>query len=69
MQQRPRRTGPLDNDHRLIPRQFFILGGTYDDDNLVVADAATAMRIRGPLARQLHGVADGTTIRLTTAPA
>lgn len=62
------RHGPLDYDQRLIPRQFFVLGGTYDDDNLVAADAATAMRIRGPLARQLHGLADGTTIRLTTGP-
>ncbi|MFI5530346.1 hypothetical protein ACIA8O_17575 [Kitasatospora sp. NPDC051853] len=49
---------------RLIPRQFFVMGGTYAFDNLSVEDAALAMRIRGPVAQQVHGAPDGTTVRL-----
>jgi hypothetical protein len=59
------RHGPLDYDERLLPRQLFVLGGTYDDENLKVAEAAAAMRIRGPLAQQLSGLADGTRIHLS----
>ncbi|MEV8442645.1 SMI1/KNR4 family protein [Actinosynnema sp. NPDC051121] len=56
--------GPLGHDDRLLPRTLFVLGGEYTDDNLVVCDAVTAMRVRGPVARQVHGLRDGTTIRL-----
>jgi hypothetical protein len=60
------RHGPLGYDERLVPRQFFVLGGTFDDDNLKVVDAATAMRIRGPVAQQITALPDGTQVRLST---
>jgi hypothetical protein len=56
------RHGPLDHDQRLLPRRLFVLGGTFDDENLVVRDAVTAMRSRGPIARQLHDAPDGATV-------
>jgi hypothetical protein len=56
--------GPLEPDQRLIPLNFFIGGGSYDFDNLVVRDAATAMRIRGPIAQQVHDLPDGATLRI-----
>lgn len=58
------RFGALGHDERLIPRQFFVLGGSYRFDNLRVEDATTAMRIRGPIARQVHELPDGAAIRL-----
>lgn len=51
--------GPLGHHERLVPRRAFVLGGAYVVDNLRAADAAEAMRIRGPLARQLHRAQDG----------
>ena len=56
--------GPLDLGARLLPRRPFVLGGAYDLDNLEAVDAAEAMRIRGPVARQLHAAADGTRVVL-----
>ncbi|MFJ8043909.1 SMI1/KNR4 family protein [Kitasatospora sp. NPDC096147] len=58
--------GALEPNERLIPLQFFVMGGTYEFDNLVVKDAAVAMRIRGPVAQKVHGAPDGATIRLAT---
>ncbi len=57
--------GPLEPDQRLIPRQFFVTGGSYDFDNLKVVDAVTAMRIRGPIARQVHDLPDGAQLRIS----
>lgn len=59
--------GPLPSRDRLLPRTPFVGGGDYDVTNLVAIDGARAMRIRGPLARQLHDAPDGTavTFRLT----
>lgn len=54
--------GPLEHHERLLPRQFFVLGGSFDLDNLMVKDSAEAMRIRGPIAAKLHGVPEGSTI-------
>ncbi|MEV7215025.1 SMI1/KNR4 family protein [Kitasatospora cineracea] len=60
--------GPLPVDRRLIPRQPFALGGGRTHDNLRPEDAATAMRLRGPLAhaarathaaRAAHGLPGG----------
>jgi hypothetical protein len=50
----------------LIPLRFFELGGEVAFDNLVVKDAAEAMRIRGPIAVQIHDLPPGTEIRLIT---
>ena len=44
----------------------FVGGGRYDLDNFVAYDAVTAMRIRGPIAQQVHDLPDGATIRLRT---
>jgi hypothetical protein len=57
--------GPLDHGQRLVPYRFFVLGGRYELPNLVAKDAATCMRIRGPIASQIHDLPDGTEIRLT----
>lgn len=59
-----REHGALDPAERLVPLRYFVGGGGYEFDNFAVKDAVTAMRIRGPLAQQVHGVPDGTTIRL-----
>lgn len=56
--------GPLEADQRLLPLRFFVTGGGYDFDNLVVQEAAQAMRIRGPIAQQVHDLPDGAHIRL-----
>ncbi|MBB5159679.1 hypothetical protein BJ970_007278 [Saccharopolyspora phatthalungensis] len=54
--------GALDHSNRLLPVQLFVLGGPYELANLRSVDAAEAMRIRGPLARQLRLASDGTII-------
>ncbi|WP_020674008.1 SMI1/KNR4 family protein [Amycolatopsis nigrescens] len=59
--------GALGHDDRLLPVTSFVLGGEYGVENLVVRDGVTAMRIRGPIARQLHDLPDGTPISFTTA--
>ncbi|GAA2679233.1 SMI1/KNR4 family protein [Streptomyces lunalinharesii] len=60
--------GPLSHDQRLIPLRFFTLGGTYEDDNLAVKEAAQCMRIRGPLAQTLHALPDGAHFQMTATP-
>jgi len=59
--------GALEPDDRLIPLQFFVTGGSYDFGNLAVKEAALAMRIRGPIAQQVHNAPDGATFRLPGA--
>jgi hypothetical protein len=58
--------GPLTDDERLLPRTLFVLGGGYDESNLVVRDAVTCMRVRGPIAQQIHDLPDGVPIHLDT---
>lgn len=55
--------GALAPDERLVPRQFFVFGGSYELDNLLVVDAVRAMRIRGPIAQQVHALPDGARLR------
>ena len=57
--------GALDPAERLVPLSFFIGGGGYDFDNFVARDAVTAMRIRGPIAQQVHDLPDGATVRFS----
>ncbi|WP_042407777.1 hypothetical protein [Streptacidiphilus carbonis] len=57
--------GALDPAERLVPLTFFIGGGSYDFDNFVARDSVTAMRIRGPIAQQVHDLPDGATIRFS----
>jgi hypothetical protein len=56
--------GALDHDERLLPKTFFVFGGEFADDNLLVRDSATAMRIRGPIARQVHDLPEGAAVNL-----
>jgi len=56
--------GALDPAQRLIPTLLFTLGGEFSVDNLVAKDAAKGMRIRGPIAQQIHNLPDGTQIQL-----
>ena len=59
--------GPLAPRDRLLALTPFVGGGEYTVDNLRAVDGARAMRIRGPLARQIHEAPDGAAIsvRLT----
>jgi hypothetical protein len=57
--------GPLDPNERLVPLQFFALGGSYDFDNMAVHDASDAMQIRGPIAQKINATPDGATIHLS----
>ncbi|GAA0696249.1 hypothetical protein GCM10010193_58730 [Kitasatospora atroaurantiaca] len=59
--------GALKPNERLIPLQFFVMGGSYDFDNLSVKDAAVTMQIRGPIAQKIHNAPDGATIHLSTS--
>jgi hypothetical protein len=56
--------GPLEVDQRLVPYQFFVGGGGYEFDNFAVKEAALGMRIRGPIAQQVHRLPEGATIKL-----
>lgn len=58
--------GPLDHGQRLLPRRSFIFGGEYTEDNLEISDAVTAMRVRGPVAQQVHDLPDGAPVTLAT---
>ncbi|MEV6900368.1 hypothetical protein [Amycolatopsis sp. NPDC051372] len=58
------RHGPLDHDQRLLPLRLFTTGGSYGDDNLVVKDAITCMRARGPFASTIHDLPDGAQVHL-----
>jgi hypothetical protein len=54
--------GPLAPRDRLVARTPFVGGGAYEIENLVAVDAARGMRIRGPLAQQIHDLPDGASI-------
>jgi len=59
--------GALRPNERLIPLQFFVMGGSYEFDNLSVKDATVTMQIRGPIAQKIHNAPDGATIHLSTS--
>ena len=54
----------LEPGERLLPRRLLVTGGAVQLDNLMATDAAKAMRIRGPVAQQVHGLPPGTTVTL-----
>ncbi|MFF2618307.1 SMI1/KNR4 family protein [Kitasatospora sp. NPDC058046] len=58
--------GALTPDQRLVPLQFFVAGGEFAFENLVVRESGEAMRIRGPIAQKIHELPDGATLRLGT---
>lgn len=58
--------GPLARGQRLVPVKPFVMGGDYAIDNLQAMESVDAMRVRGPVAQQLHELPDGTEVELTT---
>jgi hypothetical protein len=54
----------LRDNERLMPKRPFILGGTYDVNNLYAFDALQAMRLRGDIYRQIANVPEGSDIRV-----
>lgn len=54
----------LEPDERLIPRRLLVSGGAVQLDNLMAMDAAKAMRIRGPVAQQVHGLPPGIKVKV-----
>ncbi|MCO1575664.1 DUF2625 domain-containing protein [Crossiella sp. SN42] len=60
------RHGPLGYRERLLPVRPFVLGGKFDEANLVARDAVYCMRVRGPIAQKVHGLPDGAEVRLHT---
>jgi hypothetical protein len=57
------RHGPLPVGQRLVPTVPFVLGGSFDVDNLRALDEVQGMRLRGELAVQLRDLPDGATVR------
>ena len=55
--------GRLPLGSRLVPLQFFTLGGAFDLDNVTVMEAAEGMCVRGPIAVQIAGLPDGTKVK------
>lgn len=51
--------GPIPLGKRLLPRQPFVLGGTYDISNLVLAGDADGMSARLKLSKQIRDNPDG----------
>ncbi|WP_315921076.1 hypothetical protein [Mesorhizobium sp. SP-1A] len=56
--------GRLPDGHRLTPKVPFILGGTYDFDNIVACPLAHIMQLRTALATQLVDVPDGGRVKI-----
>lgn len=54
----------LEPGERLLPRRLIVTGGAAALDNLMASHAAGAMRIRGPVAQQVHGLPPGATVTL-----
>jgi len=54
--------GRVPSGSRLVPIVPFVLGGEYSLPNLRVADAVSAMRSCGNLARQIRDLPDGTRV-------
>ncbi|WP_432537911.1 SMI1/KNR4 family protein [Kineococcus arenarius] len=56
--------GPLAPTERLLHRLPLVLGGDNDVENIVVRDAVTCMRVRGPIAQQIAHLPDGAQIEI-----
>ena len=57
------RNGKLGDDQRLIPKTPFVLGGSYEVDNLFALDAVKAMRYRADIWKQIRDLPDGTPVQ------
>jgi hypothetical protein len=56
--------GPLPVGTRLSPLTPFVLGGAFDLANIKCSNAVDGMRIRAPIARQIHDLSDNSRISL-----
>lgn len=56
--------GKIPTGKRLIPKQFFVLGGEFVLDNLYLSDAVQGMKSRAILASKIHGLADDTEVKI-----
>lgn len=56
--------GPLALGKRLLPKVPFVLGGTYELDNLYAADALKGMEFRADMWKQIKDLPDGTQVRM-----
>ena len=56
--------GRLPSRMRLVPKVPFVLGGAFECGNLRLADAVSALWERAEIARQIHGLPDGTDVEL-----
>jgi hypothetical protein len=59
-----RRHGRLPAGQRLIPKEFFVLGGAFAVENLYALDAVEGMRLRAELARQIKDLPDGARVQI-----
>ena len=60
--------GPIPTGKRLLPKVPFILGGSYEDKNLIAINAVSGMRYRGELWEQLRDLPDGAQVKLKVLP-
>lgn len=60
--------GPIPVGKRLLPKLPFILGGSFDEENLIAVDAVKGMRYRGELWQQLRDLPDGAQVKLKPLP-
>lgn len=60
--------GEIPAGKRLLPKIPFILGGKYEEQNLVAVEAAKAMRYRGEVWQQIKDLPDGAQIKLKALP-
>lgn len=51
--------------YRLFPKMPFVAGGSFDINNLYVANTIEGMQARGAIAQQIHDLPDGTKIEFT----
>ena len=58
------RNGQLSQGYRLVPTIPFVLGGEFTIANLTAMEAVQGMKYRASVARQIHGLPDGSKIKL-----
>jgi hypothetical protein len=58
--------GELPPGKRLGAKVPFVVGGSYDIDNMYVADSVSLLRLRGHVAKQLRDVPDGEWVQIKT---
>lgn len=56
--------GPVPEGMRLVPRTPFVFNGEFLPSNLVIMNSERGMRTRANIARQIHGLADNSVVKL-----